>query len=66
VGEAGMREQIFLKNKVREAHALLDKLLMENQHLKDDNQFLRKLLWLEMTGKKEEGEEGEVDAMELN
>lgn len=54
-----MREVLFLKSKLREAHAFMEKMIVENNHLKDDNQFLRRLLWAEMTGKKEEEKEKE-------
>jgi regulator of replication initiation timing len=60
VGEAGMREMIFLKNKLRDAHGLLQKYVTENQSLKEDNQFLRRLLWDEMT-RRDETKEVDMD-----
>jgi regulator of replication initiation timing len=67
VGEVGMRECLFLKNKLREAHAFMEKMLIENSLLREDNQKLRQVLWAEMTRdkKKEEEEDVEMDeAME--
>lgn len=67
MGEVGMREFLFLKNKLREAHRFMEGMLVENQRLKEDNALLRRLLWKEMTEKKEkeEGEDVEMDeAME--
>ena len=39
----------MLKQKLRESYDLLQKYIIENNHLKEDNQYLRKLLWTEMT-----------------
>lgn len=60
-----MRELLFLKSKLREAHGYMERLMQENNHLKDDNQFLRRLLWAEMSGKNEGGEEKEIEMDEV-
>jgi regulator of replication initiation timing len=61
VGEVGMREAMFLKNKLREAHAFMESLLIENNLLKEDNQKLRQALWAEMTRDKSKEKEEDVE-----
>jgi regulator of replication initiation timing len=61
VGQVGMREVLFLKNKLREGQALMEQLLVENQHLRNDNQYLRRVLWAEMTKESEKKEQEDVE-----
>jgi regulator of replication initiation timing len=62
MGDVGIRECLFLKNKLKEASHVLQKLIDENKQLKEDNQHLRKLLWQEMTAREVDMDEAMEDS----
>lgn len=70
VGDVGMREHLFLKRKLAEGHQLMETLLAEVRHLRQNNEHLRGLLQMWMTRENEnenekmEEEEEETDVME--